>query len=328
MLYALLVLSLTLCVMAAAEQALPQTPPPKVEPAAVPKPGAPPMPSATPVDVFRRMLTMPAAEREQFLATRTPEQRQIIQFKLSEYQAMAAEERERRLQELQVRVYVRQLIKMPGTNRSEVLNALSPVEKEMVQTRLAEWDQLPTEVQKEVIANEGIILRIARSRPPMPAPNFGRTQQEEQMAADLERWRNLPGTRKEELLTHFQNFFSELSDREREKALNILGEAERQQMLRTLEAFERLPNAQRDRCISGFNKFAELSAAERQKFLVNANYWQNMSPKERQTWRVLVSKMSLLSAPPLPPGAKNPPMPPAGAPHAIAGTNGKELSGP
>ena len=272
---------------------------------------------------------MPAAEREQFLATRTPEQRQVIQFKLSEYQAMAAEERERRLQGLQVRVYVRQLIKMPVTNRADVLGALAPVEREMVQARLAEWDQLPTDVQQQVIANERIIDRLAHARPPMPAPNIERTQQEEQVESDLERWRNLSGTKKEELLVHFEKYVADLTQREKEKALNILGEAERQQMWRTLEAFERLPGPQRDRCIAGFNKFAELSATERQKFLVNANYWQNMSPKERQTWRVLVSKMSLFSAPPLPPGSKSPPMPPTGAaPRAIAGTNGKEIAGP
>src|SRR4051812_7790360 len=192
MLYALLVLSLTLCVMVAAEHSFAQAPPPpRVETVASPKAGAPPMPTATPVDVFRRMLTMPAAEREQFLATRTPEQRQVIQFKLSEYQAMAAEERERRLQGLQVRVYVRQLIKMPVTNRADVLGALAPVEREMVQARLAEWDQLPTDVQQQVIANERIIDRLAHARPPMPAPNIERTQQEEQVESDLERWRNL-----------------------------------------------------------------------------------------------------------------------------------------
>lgn len=312
--------------MAAAQQQA-DAPPAVRESASTNKHVLPPIPSLNTVDTFRRILALPPAEREKYLATRTPAQRQIVEWKLREYQAMDAQERDRRLRELQVRVYVRQLIKLPASNRTDYLKMLPPVELETAQERLRQWDALPAETQQRIIDYEPLIPSIARSYTPLVPASISVSQRE----TDLARWRNLPTDEKQKVLANFQRFCADLDEREKSRALDRFSETERQQMLGSLQAFERLPKDKRDRCLDGFKKFADLPREERAKFLVNVNQWQNMTQQERQSWRVLVSKMSLLSAPPLPPepGQGNPPLPPAASrPRtAVASTNGEDGSG-
>ena len=61
-------------------------------------PPVPPVPTMkSPVDSFRTLLVMPAADRKAHLATRTAEVQQKIVDKIREYQALTPEERELRL---------------------------------------------------------------------------------------------------------------------------------------------------------------------------------------------------------------------------------------
>ena len=316
MLYFLLIMTVGCCLLAAAEQAGAQPAQPGATATAK---GPPPIPSLGAVDTFRRILSLSEAELEKFLATRNPEQRQIVELKLREYQAMPEVAREQRLRELQVRLYVRQMIKVPATNRTDYLKQLRPLEQEMARHRLQQWDALSAEAQQEMLKNEWVIPYIARARLRFSSP--------EPIENELSRWRGYSAEKKQELLGYFQRFCEELDDQEQSKVLDVFGDKERQQMRVSLQSFERLPKAQRDRCLLGFKRFAELTEDERTQFLVNANHWQNMTPKERQSWRLLVSKMTLLSAPPLPPGAGKaaPPLPPvpssAGQPASTLVTN-------
>jgi hypothetical protein len=77
-------------------------------------------------------------------------------------------------------------------------------------------------------------------------------------------------------------------------------------MEKTLDTFDRLPPDQRRQCLRAFTEFAGLNAQEKQDFLKNAQRWSQMSPKERQTWRDLVTHVP--EWPPLPPQAM-PPVP-------------------
>jgi hypothetical protein len=72
-------------------------------------------------------------------------------------------------------------------------------------------------------------------------------------------------------------------------------------MEKTLETFGKLPPGQRLQCIRAFTEFAGMSAQEKQDFLKNAQRWSQMSPKERQTWRDLVTHVP--EWPPLPSGS-------------------------
>ena len=80
-------------------------------------------------------------------------------------------------------------------------------------------------------------------------------------------------------------------------------------MKKTLETFGKLPPAQRLLCIRAFTEFAGLSAREKQDFLKNAQRWSQLSPKDRQAWRDLVTQVP--EWPPLPPALLPPAVHPA-----------------
>lgn len=288
MLYMLLLLSLILCCVAATQNSgFAQA----AAPTAITAPGLPPLPP-TPVDTFRRILSMSQADREKFLATLTPEKRQVVTRKLEEYQALAADEREARLRALQVRVCVRQMIRLSPSNRVERLTLLAPAERKEVQIRLAEWDQLPPDLQKEVLANEIAIHHIARSPdfmfdkalPPFPT--------DKKFEAELKDWLALPEPKRAEILSRFQYFFEDLSERERAKVMT-----DRPEMAKAVP-INRLAKEQRDRYLHGFKRFVALTPAGRQRFLINASHWQNLTPQQRESWRTIAKKLTPSGPPP------------------------------
>src|SRR5262245_45183321 len=57
----------------------------------------------SPVDSFKALLGMPAAEQEKLLATRPPDIRKRLLQKIQEYRSLTQEEREWRLQATEVR---------------------------------------------------------------------------------------------------------------------------------------------------------------------------------------------------------------------------------
>ena len=291
MLYVLLLLSLILCCVAATQNsALAQTPPP-----AISTPAPPPLPP-NPVDTFRKILGMSEPEREKFLATLAPDKRQVVVLKLEEYQGLSAEDREKRLRALQARVWVRQLIKVAPSNRVERLAALAPAERELVQIRLAEWDRLPADLQKEILANELAIRHIARSpdymfrhaMPPLPVVT--------KTTAMLDHWLNKSEAERAEIIRHYETFFETVSSEDLAKIM-----AKRPEIAKAAP-IGRLAKEQRERYIAGFKRFTSLTPAERQKFLINVSHWQKMTPEQRQSWRVLAKKLTPPPAPPPVPG--------------------------
>lgn len=295
MLYLLLMLSLILCCVAATQAQTNPTPP-----APLNAPGTPPLPP-TPVDTFRKVLAMSQPEREKFLAELTPEKREIVRFKLDEYQGLPADEREQRLRALQTRVWVRHLIKLPASNRVERLATLAPAARQAIEERLAEWDRLPVERQKEVLTNEIVIRHIMRSPDFMFNPALPPFPPDARIAQQLRHWGNLSKIDRTEILNHFQFFFEELSDKDRSKVLS-----ERPQIRKSLAPIASLSREQRDRYIAGLKRFAALTPADRQKFLINAAHWERMTPAERESWRVFAKKLNSGSSPPAPPVPSRP----------------------
>ena len=295
-LYLLLMLSLILCCVAATHA---QT----NLPAPLSGPGLPPVPPS-PVETFRKILAMSAQEREKFLSTLTPEKREIIMLKLDEYQGLPAEQREQRLRGLQARVWVRQLIKLPSSNRVERLAALPPADRQVIEARLALWDRLAPELQQEVLTNEIAILYIARfpvfnaALPPPPV--------DPKVAPQLKHWNGLSKAERTEILNNFQYFLQDLSEKQRADVLAARPNVKTN--LNPIANIANLPKEQRDRYIAGMKRFAALTPDERQKFLINAARWEKMTPEQRETWRVLAKKLSSSSPPP--------PAPPVGRPNA------------
>lgn len=240
-------------------------------------PPLPPMQSPSPVNFFRQLLVMPAVERNRSLASRPPETRARIQAKVSEYLALAPDERELRLRATELRWYLTPLFRSAPDVREARLAQVPDDLREIVKSRLAQWDLLPPPLQTELLENDRTLHYFAHVEVTNPAAiNPEQAKVSEQ----------------------FNQFF-EFTAEEKAQTLGTLSEAERLQMEKTLQSFEQMPPQQRHQCVKNFAKFAGMTAAERAEFLQSADRWSKMSPSERQSWRDLV--LHVPQWPPMPP---------------------------
>ena len=142
----------------------------------------PPLPLAqSPISFFRELLAMNPAERKQALTNRSPEVRSSILAKVREYESLKPDERELRLRVTELRWYLRPLMTAPATNRAAQLAMIPGRNRKLVEDRLREWDKLPPEVQKELLANEATIRYLTEIE--------GRTDEQRQQIAR----QHLPG---------------------------------------------------------------------------------------------------------------------------------------
>jgi hypothetical protein len=299
--------------------ASPSVPPPR--PPALPE--APPLPPAppTPVDRFRELLEKSPAEREAFLATRSPEPREYLRARLAEFDALPAAERELRLHLLNLRHYLLPLLRLPPEQRGEPLRQVPPAYRELVAERLAAWDRLGPEQRAELLASgpvlAGLPLQGTASAPTAsrlagPVPPGRR----EQFQRDLERWEALPESERARILARFEAFL-EFSESEKARVLAGLDTARRAQAARLVQALEALPAPERARSLEALQRLANLPPEQRERFLHNAARWRAMSEEERQTWRRLHALL-----PPAPPGLDLPPPLPRSPAPAASGPPG------
>jgi hypothetical protein len=248
------------------------------------------------VGVFRKLLVMSPADREELLARRPSEIRTRILAKVQEYEMLDPDERELRLRATELRWYVVPMLKLPRADREERMVHVPAELRSSVQSRLMQWDLLPPPLKEEFLTNETTLHYFAQAT--MPATD----SQQEKAAA------------------RFSRFF-DLTPGEKEDLLRTLSAEERMQMDKTLKTFDQLPPQQRLLCVRNYAKFAGMNEAERTEFLKNADKWSKMSPVERQTWRDLVAHVPLWPPLPMPPPMPPPlpPMPPkAGVASPIA----------
>jgi Protein of unknown function (DUF3106) len=235
----------------------------------------------SPVDSFRALLTMPMTERRQFLATRGTNAQEQLKQKIVEYQKLPPEECELRLKATELRWYLQPLMRSSPTNRASQLALIPENMRGLVAVRLEQWDQISAPVQQMFLTKElsaGYFSRVAgpTNFPPLPTTQI---RQQLQLTARI-------------------NQLFDLTAEEKENVLATLSDVEREQMEKTLAAYEKLAPGQRKQCLMSFKKFVGMSLTERQQFLQNAERWAQMSPAERQSWREVVSVAPNL--PPLP----------------------------
>ncbi len=266
----------------------------------------------SPVLFFRRLLPLPEAEREKQLAAKPEWQRKVLRDKLEEYALLPAEEREARLQVLQLRFYLLPLMKLPPAARSNHLARIPGEWRFIVDERLTEWDLLPISLQREVLESETTryyFVRLERGTQVERKAILARfpPQKRQEMERGLQQWLSVPAGQRSKFFARLDRFL-EMTPGEKERILGVFSDEERLQMQKTLEAFQSLSKDQREHCQIAFQKFSAMSAAERELFFANVERWREMSAEERQTWRDLVSAL-----PPMPPGfvaQSLPPLPP------------------
>ncbi len=284
-------------------------------PARRPGPELPPVRS--PVDFFRELLARrDPAERLAFLTNRSPAVQKLILAKVREYELLPPEQRELRLRVTELHYYLLPLMSMPATNRADQLALVPEDTRKLVEDRLAQWDKLPSEAQRDLLQNEATLRTLTDLGSGSPARQqlvvTGMTEtQKAELEGGIRRWQGLSLQQRSATIARFNQFF-DLTTEEKARALASLSEAERHQLNRTLASFENLTPLQRAKCVRSFEKFASLSLEERRQFLQSAERWKVMSPSQRQLWRDLVYSIS--HQPPVPPGADLPPRPPSRPP--------------
>jgi hypothetical protein len=265
----------------------------------------PPVPPS-PIDQFRGWLKLNAPERQQALSEWPEPKRAVILARLKTYEALPADERERRLRMLELRWYMRPLMNVPAEERSAGLAMIPPRLQRIVAERLAQWDALDSETRKNVIENERVrelvtsyFSQFQQGRGQKPLLSSLDADRQRELRHALETWNRTTPEEQQKMAEQLAGFF-ELPKKEQERTLGELTESERQEMQATLEAFARLSPEQRRVCVDSFQKFTRFTPQERVLFLRNAARWQRMTPEERQTWKQLVTKLPPLPSEPTP----------------------------
>src|SRR5262245_22841093 len=269
----------------------------------------PPLPPS-PVQQFREWLALGAEAREKAVSDWPLEKRKVLLAKLRTYESLPADEREKRLQMLDLHWYLRPLMGMKLDERTNTLALVPPALQPIVYERLRHWDSLKPELRRQILEDDNarelvtkyyLALQEGRSKEQI---RFVLTPEKRaELDQALKSWKS-PASRSRtaQLTTFFQ-----LSRDEQSRTVQQLSESERQDIEKTLDTFSKLSPEQRRVCVESFQKFTMMPPPERASFLRNAARWQVMTPEERATWKGLVTKFPPLPSPPLP----QPPMPDA-----------------
>lgn len=275
--------------------------------APVPNP-MPPIPPS-PIEDFRRWLTLGSEERGKALAEYSPAKREILQKKLQAYEAMRPQQRDARLQMLEFRWYLQPLMSAAPAQRGNYLEMIPARLHGAIAARLQHWDSLREETRREILADEQKRELVAAyfaqvRRPPVTPPPLPSNEppHPRELEAQLKHWQAASLADRRRMSTHVSSFL-DLAKADQRKALDQFSETERQEVQKTLDTFAQLPPQDRLACVNSFQKFATMTPRERASFLRNAARWQQLTPEERATWRNIVGKL-----PPMPPESFLPPL--------------------
>ena len=257
-----------------------------------------------PVAAFRILLAMRTDARTTELAAKPARVREVLSTRLREYDKLPPAEREARLRATELRYYLNPLLTTLPATRATQLATVPESLRPLVEERLAAWDKLPAEIQREVLTNERLLQAMTRPAvpnafPPLP-PGL-----EPKAPDNVSQWQTLDAKQREQLLDNFTHYFR-LDERAKTRVVAALPELKRAEATRTLDQFEQLPVGERAACLTALKKLGQMTQAEQARFYANAEQWQKMPESERAAWRKVV-----IEFPPLPPGAgPQPPLPP------------------
>src|SRR2546422_1472698 len=171
----------------------------------------PPLPKS-PIEYFRQLLAMSPAQLQQALAEKPESQRASLKTKLQEYSSLPADERDARLRATEFRWYLRPLMEIPATSRSERLTSLPQEYRKDVEQRLKQWDLLPRELQRQMLENEWTIHYFLYLKASTPAQQQAIKEglpsgRREKLEKELVRLQALPAEQRQRMFANFEEFF-------------------------------------------------------------------------------------------------------------------------
>jgi hypothetical protein len=253
----------------------------------------PPLPPVlkSPTELFRKLLSADASQREELLRSRPPASREIILRGLREYESLSPTNRELRLRTLELGWHLDQLFRMSPTNREPWLASLSESDRTALRNRARYWDSLSPTTRTNLLQNQ-LGIRALIGLDTLVEGGSVRVHR------DIQHLKELTSEQRQELVTTYKLIF-ELSNDEKNRLLQIYDATQREQMMKTLKQLGAVPAGQRDLCLDGMTRFNTLSPEEKIEFLKNCERWKSMTPTEREAWRVIVRRQT--PRPPLPP---------------------------
>lgn len=288
--------------LSAALPAVPPTPNGGLAPAGLT--GMLPFPTNAPVQIFRHLLTLSPAEREQWLSTRPESSRAVLARKVMEYASMPADQREARLRALEFHHYMNLLLHAPAAVRASWLAAVPQEYRSLCEDRLRLWVVLPPELQKHTLEREATLLWLTRWE-------AGNALQRQQLVAaltperrqalerDFTQWKSSTPAEREQAWRGTRRLF-EMSSREQQRVLAAIPESSRPQTVKLVDTLRQLTPAEREEYIAGWRKFAQLDSVQRAQFIQGWERWKKMSESERQVWRHLAAQVPKVPALPIP----------------------------
>ncbi len=273
--------------------------------AQIPAPAMPPLPSITntPAQGFRKLLAMNETEREQFIGARAKGTQPFLRAKVQEYLALSVEDREVRLQMLELRSLMLPLMSTPEPLRTAQVQMLPPDKRKIVEDRLRTWTILPPPLAQDVLKNElaaRFFLDAQTSTNSAALLSSMSPQQRTDWEKRMADFNALPAQRREIAVQNVERYFG-LDARKRDETLNALSGRERAMITTNLARLGNLTPTERSEAVDGLKKFKGLSAADQQEFLRSATRWQAMNEKDRRLWREIVARTRPTISPPMPP---------------------------
>jgi Protein of unknown function (DUF3106) len=239
---------------------------------------------------------MTPAQQEAWLTNRPAQVRPQLQSKIQEYEAMTPQARESVLRATELHEYLAYFVNTAPPNRSAQLAQVPSEYRAAINEKLKEFDVLPPELQKEVLAGKSTASYFLNPGPaltgtvhPVPPPPMLPPP------GALQYLNRLPPGDRQKMYTSFRHFF-DLNNDDRQKILATLPAEERARVEKTLHELESLPPEQRDHGLQSVSLLAGMTDEQRQAFFQNAALWEKLPQTERQTWRKVVTHL-----PPLPP---------------------------
>jgi hypothetical protein len=251
--------------------------------------------------LFRQALQSTPEEQQALLASRAPKHRAYLEAQLREFSGLSPAESEARLRLLELRYYLRPLLKMPASNRTEQLRLVPTHYRAAVQDRLSAWDALSPSEREGLLDDHAAASWLCRS-PAGQARAASTATEPPRLESTFARWQRLSATEKRRMVESLERFF-QFDESQKDRTLREVSRQGQTEVADFMAQLDELPPAERQKCLHALERFAGLPRSERQRFLQNAVRWAAMSDEERRAWRNLQAKL-----PPLPPTL--PPRPP------------------
>ena len=253
----------------------------------------------SPISHIKNLLAAAPEQRKELLDRHTHSTRAFWERKVSEYAAMAVDERDRRLRDAQLHWYLMLILRTPSDQRENKLLEIPETERGLITDRVKEWEAIPTDLQQDMITHLPA-LRYFGQLASLPSADREKALAEatkngtsaEGLSAG---WNTLDAERRRSLFLNYQKFFT-LEQSRQEKVLAKIPMPQRQTLQSKLEKLENLSPEVRQKCLEALQTYAHMTPEERNLFRTTAERWKQLEPAEHEVWRKVVKRI-----PPIPP---------------------------